>query len=78
MFSKNEIPNKAPRIVYDLVSRFTIIISFITFEYCYFISLPMNHFSAAAKKIVSDFFNKGMFMYFDIFMAWSLLLIDYS
>lgn len=50
MFSKNEIPNKTPRIVYDLVSHFTIIISFITFEYCYFISLPMNHFSAAAKK----------------------------
>lgn len=30
----------------------------------------MNHFSAAAKKkIVSDFLNKGMFMYLYIFMV---------
>lgn len=66
MFSKNEISNKAPRIVYDLVSHFTIILSHLNI----FISLPMNHFSAAAKKkLVSDFLNKRMFMYLDIFMV---------
>lgn len=77
MFSKNEIPNKTPRIVYDLISHFTIIISFITFEYCYFISLPMNHFSAAAKKkqflisLIRECLCTWIF-------SWSLSLIDYS